>query len=299
MPLFLSPVPPYDLILSCRVFAEGDPAIRRFQHGVLRQVIRVDAGPVLVQVRDIGDGENPALAVDILSDDEVGENGRERAGNQVSLQLSLQDDLRQFYRAIRGDPLMTGIAQSLYGLKAPQSATVFEALVTSIIEQQISTRVARIAEARMVRRFGEQMEVGGMMYFSYPEPSDLAGGTIGDFRACGLSARKGEYIKNAAEMVAGGTLDLESMKNIRDSSRIIEELCELRGVGRWTAEFVLLRGMHRIDTIPADDLGVRRATARVYFPGERISAEEVRAIAECWGEWKGLAAYYLLASEHD
>src|SRR5690606_15013457 len=148
-----------------------------------------------------------ALAVDILSDDEVGENGRERAGNQVSLQLSLQDDLRQFYRAIRGDPLMTGIAQSLYGRTAPQSATVFEALVTSIIAQQISTRVARIAEARMVRRFGEQMEVGGMTYFSYPEPSDLAGGTIGDFRACGLSARKGEYIKNAAEMVAGGTLD--------------------------------------------------------------------------------------------
>lgn len=298
MPLFLYPVPPYDFSLSCQVFAEGDPSIRRFQHGIFWQVVRVGDEPVLVQVRDVGDNGDPVLAVDLLSGGEISTRMREEAGTHVSSLLSLQDDLEQFYQAIRGDPLMNVVARCLHGLRAPQSATVFEALVASIIEQQISIRVARTLEARLVKRFGKCLEVAGRTYFAYPLPGDLAQAGPDEFRSCGLSARKGEYIRNAAGMVEGGTLDLESMREIRDSHRIIEELCELKGIGKWTAEFVLLRGMHRLDTIPADDLGVKRAIANVYCPGRKISADQARAIAEQWGAWKGLAAYYLLVAEH-
>lgn len=253
---------------------------------------------MLVQVRDVDNEGDTVLAVDILSGDPIRSEERDEAEKRVSALLSLPDDLIAFFRTINADPLMTGVARDLYGLRAPQSATVFEALVTSIIEQQISIQVARALEARLVKRFGERLEVAGRTYFAYPEPEDLAGGTVEEFRGCGLSARKGEYIQNAAEMVAEGTMDLESMREIRDSDRIIEELCGIRGIGRWTAEFVLLRGLHRLDTIPADDLGVKRAIARVYFPGEKISADQVREFAERWGAWKGLAAYYLLIAEH-
>lgn len=297
MPLFLHPVSPYNFSLSCLQFAEGDPGIRRFSHGVFWQVIRVADRPVLVQVRDVGDMEEPRLAVDVHSDSEISLNEMKTAGDQVSRLLGLNDDLRQFYRAIREDHLMADVARNLSGLKAPQTSTVFEALVTSIIEQQISIRVARRLESKLVKRFGERLIANGMTYVAYPEPSALAAGLPVDFRDCGLSSRKGEYIRNVAEMVAEGTLDLEAMKEIRDSSRIIEELCSIRGIGRWTAEFVLLRGMHRLDSIPADDLGVKRAIARIYRPGEKLSAGQARAIAEAWGSWKGLAAYYLLIAE--
>ncbi|HOT04462.1 MAG TPA: DNA-3-methyladenine glycosylase [Methanolinea sp.] len=299
MPLLLHPRPPYNFPLSCRVFSEGDPSVRRFEQGTFRQVLRVNEKLVLVQVRDVGEEWDPILAVDILPGAEVTPGEREKVEEQVSSLLSIHDDLEQFFSAIRGDPVMAGISRDLLGLRAPQSATVFEALVTSIIEQQISIKVARVIEARMVRKFGERLEVAGRTYFAYPVPEDLEACTAEDFRSCGLSARKGEYIREAAGIAAGGTLDLESLKDVHDSNRVIEELCELRGVGRWTAEFVLLRGMHRLDIIPADDLGVRRAIARAYLPGERISADQARAIAEQWGEWKGLAAYYLLAAEND
>lgn len=298
MPLLLHPHPPYDFALSCRVFSEGDPSVRRFEQGTFRQVLRVNGKPALFQVRDVREVWDPVLAVDILPGGGVTPREREKAEEQVSSLLSIHDDLEQFFIAIRHDPVMSGISRDLLGLRAPQSATVFEALVASIIEQQISIRVARVIEARMVRRFGEGLEVAGRTYFAYPAPEDLAACTAEELRSCGLSARKGEYILDAAGMVADGTLDLESLKEVRDSNRIIEELCELRGVGRWTAEFVLLRGMHRLDIIPADDLGVRRAIASAYYPGQRISADRARAIAEQWGAWKGLAAYYLLAAEH-
>lgn len=298
MPLLIHPVMPYNFDLSCRIFSDGDPRVRVFREGIFRQIIRVAGKAVLVRVRDMSERGKVVLGVECLSRDRLTGAERRAALERVSQLLSLRDDLNRFYSAIQGDTRMVSIAGDLYGLRIPASASAFEALVVSIIEQQISIRVARVLEARLVQRFGERIDVAGTTCFAYPGPGDLAGRKAEEFRACGLSARKGEYIINAAEMVAGGSLDLESLAGISDPGKIIDTLCELRGIGRWTAEFVLLRGLHRLGTIPADDLGVRRAIARVYCPGRTISAGQARAIAENWGEWKGLAAYYLLTAEH-
>ena len=70
-------------------------------------------------------------------------------------------------------------------------------------------------------------------------------------------------------------------------------MVKIRGVGRWTAELTILRGLHRADVFPADDVGVRRFIAQVYRNGETISPEKARVFAERWGAWKGFAAYYL------
>jgi len=76
--------------------------------------------------------------------------------------------------------------------------------VTSIIEQQIATSVARKIESRLVRRFGEEVRVGKKTYCAYPRPEDLADASPAEFRECGLSARKGEYISDIARMVREG-----------------------------------------------------------------------------------------------
>jgi DNA-3-methyladenine glycosylase II len=68
---------------------------------------------------------------------------------------------------------------------------------------------------------------------------------------------------------------------------------EIRGVGRWTAELTILRGLHRADAFPADDVGVRRFISQFYRNGVKTSSTEARAFAERWGAWKGYAAYYL------
>jgi DNA-3-methyladenine glycosylase II len=74
---------------------------------------------------------------------------------------------------------------------------------------------------------------------------------------------------------------------------IREELVKIRGIGRWTAELTILRGLHRPDAFPADDVGVRRFIAQFYRSGSKISAADARTFAERWGAWKGFAAYYL------
>jgi DNA-3-methyladenine glycosylase II len=112
-----------------------------------------------------------------------------------------------------------------------------------------------------------------------------------------LSERKAEYIRNVASLVSEGKLDLEALKCWENTDEIIEELDKVRGVGVWTAELTMLRGMSKLEALPADDLGLRRTISHYYCGGKNITSAEARKIAENWGEWKGLAAYYLIVAE--
>jgi DNA-3-methyladenine glycosylase II len=92
-------------------------------------------------------------------------------------------------------------------------------------------------------------------------------------------------------------LDLEKLKNHEDAEEIVGELDRIKGIGVWTAEMTMVRGMQKFEAIPADDLGLRRVVSHYYCKDTRISSEETRKIAEKWGKWKGLAAFYLIMAE--
>jgi DNA-3-methyladenine glycosylase II len=237
------------------------------------------------------------LKVRFTPEDVLTPGEQEQAGTTISRILNLNDYLTPFYQAVRNDPPMRELTQRLRGLKPPTTPTVFEALADSIIEQQISLAVARTLEARLTKMFGDSLVVDGQTYYAFPVPECLASATSEQFRLCGLSSMKGDYIRSAAERIVKGELDLESLRNTMDSEAIITELVKLKGVGRWTAELAILRGMHRLDAFPADDLGLRRSISRRYQRDGKISAGEARNIADQWGEWKGLAAYYLLIAD--
>ena len=118
-----------------------------------------------------------------------------------------------------------------------------------------------------------------------------------EIRHVGLSQRKADYIYGAAQLIVEGKLDLEHLKNHKSPEQIIAELDEIKGIGVWTAELTMLRGMQRLDALPADDFGIRRVISRYYCGGKTIKAAEAREIAEAWGDWKGLAAFYLIIAE--
>jgi DNA-3-methyladenine glycosylase II len=109
--------------------------------------------------------------------------------------------------------------------------------------------------------------------------------------------KKAEYIHSIATQVADKTLDLETMKTWDATDRIINELDAIRGIGVWTAELTVLRGMRKLDAMPADDLGLRRCIAHYYCSDKKISSAEARSIAAAWGKWKGLVSYYLIIAE--
>jgi len=121
------------------------------------------------------------------------------------------------------------------GLRSPTTQTVFEALVDSIIEQQISLKVAASIERGIIKKYGRSVVLADKKYFAYPIPRTLSLVELEDLRNCGLTQRKAEYIKEISHAITNGKLDLEKLKESKSAEEIIEELDSIRGIGVWTA----------------------------------------------------------------
>jgi DNA-3-methyladenine glycosylase II len=294
MNLKIKPIPPFDFNLSATIFAGGDPQIRTYDNDKYWQVLHVNDTLVLITLSSVGTIDDPALEIELKSIAELSTNDQNRVEEIVSSLFNLPLDLTAFYDAVKHDRIMQTVTQRLRGLKSPTTPTVFEALVDSIIEQQISLTVAHVLERNVIKTFGDQLMVDDATYYAYPTPQNIANGTVEQLRNCGLSMRKAEYIHDISKSITEGERDLEHFKTYEDAEEIIKEMVKIRGIGVWTAELTMLRGMSKLEAIPADDLGLRRHIAHYYCNDRKITGAEAREIAEKWGTWKGLAAYYLI-----
>jgi DNA-3-methyladenine glycosylase II len=289
-------VPPFDFDLTARIFSHGDEQIQAYSEGEYSRVLGIDDRLMLASVRSTGTVDEPELLVKLGSNTEISKDDVTAAKKSISTIFDVGLDLVPFYRAVASDKTMTKIVEKLNGLKICSTPTAFEALVSSIVEQQISLNVALSLERKLIKKFGEKLVLGTDDYYAFPTPDKLCLGTLGQFRACGLSKSKAEYIRGISKLLSNRELNLEEMKSM-DEEAIIKELLEIRGVGVWTAELTMIRGMQKYDTMPADDLGLRRCVAGYYTGGKPVSGHEARTIAEKWNPWRGYASFYLVAAE--
>jgi len=116
-----------------------------------------------------------------------------------------------------------------------------------------------------------------------------------------FSTRKAEYIIGLARLVARGAFDFNRLARL-SNEEVVASLTQVRGLGRWTAEWFLCRALGRGDVCPAGDLGVRKCFARFYNRGRPLSERAIRRRARQWGRYQNLAIHYLLAGlrlEHE
>ncbi len=289
------PNPPYDFDLSCVVFGFEKPMPDVYEGGVWRRALRLDSCRLIpVALRSLGTVEEPKIEAKCSST--VSEQEKSELAAKLDWMFSFSEDLKALYAFMDMDPILRDVKERLYGLKAgSMGATVFESIVKAILQQQISLRVSFWMTNSLVTKFGEHVEVNGLVYYDFPTPSTLAKASLEQIRRCGLSWRKAEYIKGIAEKVVNGEFDTEGLKKLSNEG-VMEALKRFRGVGTWTAELVLCTGLKRNDVIPADDLGVRRTVSKFYSDGRNVSGGEVRELTEKWGVFKKQIIYYLLCS---
>lgn len=290
----LKPVPPYNFALNARTFTGGDPQISGFENGKFWHVIRANNKLFLVFIESRGSVDEPELSVTLNSDKKITDADIEIAKGIIISIFNLNFDLQDFYQFMKTDPVMSKLTEKLKGLNSRTTTTVFEALASSIIEQQISLRASQSIERQMIRDYGDELHLDDQVYYAFPTPKTLSTLTREKLRESGLSLRKAEYIIDIAKLIVAGKLDLENCKKYDDVNKISEELSKLRGVGEWTAHLTALRSMHRHRAFPADDIGLRRSISHFYCNDERISADDARKIAGKWGKWRGLAGFYLI-----
>ncbi len=185
---------------------------------------------------------------------------------------------------------MGPMARRLYGLKASRPASLFDMAVIAVTEQQISLAAAYRIRERLIEAYGDVVDGHSL----YPTPEELAGRSVDELKACGLSGMKADYIIGLARQVVGGSVDLDALKAMGDEEAR-ESITSLRGFGPWAAEYILVRGLGRSDVVPADDLGIRTLVGHYLGDGSRMSSVEVRRVLEPFAPWRGLAAFYMLA----
>jgi DNA-3-methyladenine glycosylase II len=291
------PKPPFDFELNCRVFGYEKPMPEVFEDGVWRRAIRLDSGRLIpVALQSIGTVEEPKIEAKYFQI--IGEQEKQELSRTLDWIFSFSQDLTSLYAFMDKNPVLRDLKLKFYGLKAGSiGATVFESIIKSIIQQQISIRVAFSITNKMVTRFGEKAEAEGVIYYDFPTPNRLAEAALEEIRQCGLSWRKAEYIKGIAEKAAAGEFDTEGLRSL-SNERVAETLKKFRGVGTWTAEMVLSAGLKRNACIPAGDLGVRRTISRFYSDnGTILSETEVRRTAEGWREFTKDIVYYISCIE--
>jgi DNA-3-methyladenine glycosylase II len=292
----IRPESPFNFELSSIIFSTGDPQIQRYENGSYWQLIWLNNKLILITVRSIGSVHKPMLSVSLNPDKNLKKDDVLLAMHSVKSIFNLDLKLNNFYHDIEKDKIISVLTKKLIGLNSPTTSTFFEAIVSSIIEQQISLKAARSIENRMIKTFGDMLKLDGNVYYAFPTPKTLSKLKREDLRGSGLSYRKAEYVIGLSKCIDEEKIDLDELKN-KNTSEIIKELIKIRGIGFWTAELAVIRGLHRLVALPADDIGLRRIVSHYYTNNKPISSDELRIIGKAWGKWSGLAAYYLVVAD--
>jgi len=294
MKFILKPKPPYDFTLHPKFFGFHKPVPEVYENGVWKRALRLESGKVVpLRVRMLGSVDEPRLEANVLN--EVDRKERSEIKSKLSWIFSTESDLKELYAFMDRDPVLRSVKHRLYGLRPFNYSTVFEGVVKSIVQQQISLIVSMYMTSRLVERFGDAVKVEKNYFFEFPSPSALANATTNELKACGLSRQKATYIKNFSEKVAKGEFNPEALSNC-SSEEIVAALTRFKGIGRWTAELVIVTSTGK-EALPADDLGARRAISKFFLGGKLISGDELRKFSEKWRKFKGMVTYYLICAE--
>lgn len=291
--MIIWPVPPFRLDFTVWALRRRTHnAIDRWDGATYRRVLVVGGRSTDVEVRQAGSTETPRLIVTAAP---ALRSRSERQGvrSAVDRLLGTRVDLRDWYRIAEGDPRLEPLADRFRGMKPPQLLTVFETLVNAFACQQLSLIVGlellnRLAVVCDVRR-----GTGARSRYGFPGPDDVVRHPAADYRAIGFSRQKVDALLALAQGIHNGRLAIEGFAPYTDAE-VIARLRELRGVGRWTAEYVLLRGLGRLHVFPGDDVGAQKSLARWLGRRAPLDYAGVNKATEKWQPYAGMLYFHLL-----
>ncbi len=265
--------------------------VDRWDGRTYRRVLVVEGRPVEVAVSQAARSD-ATLHVEVSGVERSAEVKTAVTG-VIERVLGTKTDCAGFYVTAARNAEAHRLASRFRGLKPPRFPTVFEALVNGIACQQLSLDVGMNVLNRLAEATGEAMALQTGVAYAFPLPHDVGRLTGDDLRAMGFSRQKARALLDLSQAITEGGAQVESLGGL-DNEGVSKVLQGLRGVGRWTAEYVMLRGLGRLDVFPGDDAGARkRLQSWLHLQGP-LSYEAVRKLVEPWHPYGGFVYFHLL-----
>lgn len=184
---------------------------------------------------------------------------------------------------MKKDRVMKRLIPQYPGAMLQSRGDAFTTLARSIVGQQISVKAAQTIWERFAGLVPEMVPTAVLEL-----PTEA-------LRSAGLSARKTDYLGDLAEHFLQGRVHPAQWHSMDDEA-IISELTAIRGVGRWTAEMLLIFHLLRPNVLPLDDVGLIKGIGHNYFSGEPLSRSDAREVAQAWRPWSTVATWYIWRS---
>ncbi len=199
---------------------------------------------------------------------------------RIRAMFDLNADCTAIVRSLRADPMLAARVETTPGLRVPGCWHGFELATRAILGQQITVKGATSLAGRIAKTFGRPFSAAGGLTHLFPTPEVLADANL---TSVGLTKARAQTIRDFARAVCDGHINFEG---IVDVDAFLARLCEIRGIGKWTAQYVAMRALGEPDAFPSGDLGLLRSSG---LP----SPQELEGHAEAWRPWRAYAAMYL------
>jgi DNA-3-methyladenine glycosylase II len=267
--------------------------VDRWHNGQYSRVIVTDGHALRLTAIQETTGVEPTLIVTLESATPISERARNEAGQLVQKTLGLGVDLQPFYELAGDDSVIGPLVERFRGMRPPRFPTVFEGLINSIACQQVTLDLGIILLNRLSQRFGQHIVDQGAVLHAFPTAADLADVPEESIRELGFSRQKARAIQQLAAHVVDTSVDLARLEGL-NNDEAVAGLSRIHGIGRWSAEYVLLRGLGRLDTFPGDDIGAQNNLQRLFHLAGRPTYDRIRQLTSPWHPYEGVVYFHLL-----
>jgi DNA-3-methyladenine glycosylase II len=289
----LSPLAPFRLDLTALALRRRPINMIDVWNGeTYSRILSLDDIPLLIEVRQSGGNRSPRLRVQARAQ-QMPSDARGRITRQLELLLGLRINLRPFYRRAKSDPRLSKLTMRFMGLKPPRFPSVFEGIANGIACQQLSLHVGLMLLNRLTEKAGLPFETPAGTRYAFPRPQDVAECPMRTLCRLGFSTNKAKALRQLSKDVVRGHFDSEGLAQL-GNEQAMERLLTVRGIGRWTGEYVLLRGIGRTDIFPADDVGARNNLAKWLSIKDPLNYDSVKRAVAKWHPYSGLIYFHLL-----
>lgn len=258
------------------------------QQATITKALKLQQGPIVFQLQT--EGDQLIVSFPMGSPDEETRNA---TALFVREWLDLDRNLEPFYQTAAKDSILKNVVPLYKGLRIVGVSDLFEALCWAIMGQQVSLHVAYLLKKRFVETFGESVTLGNQQYWMFPEAQIIANLSMQDLIPLKFTQRKAEYVLNVAKLMAEGQLSKERLQQYTDIAELEKHLTEIRGIGSWSANYVIMRCLRHPDAFPIADVGLHNALKQVLQRKEKPTMQEIAGWSEKWGHWKAYATFYL------
>lgn len=267
-------------------------ALYTLRGGKMYKAIAVGQQDTVVEISPQGDDH---LRIRFMEEPDI-DSPDLRAGvaQYVHDWFDLGTDLKPFYEMAQNDPLLKQAVVTFYGLRNMGIPDLYEAICWGILGQQINLGFAYTLKRRFVENFGRSIEREGETYWLFPTAERIAALTPDDLSAAGMTTvKKCEYLVDTAKLIAGGGLTKEQLLQAGGVKQAEKLLVQIRGIGPWTAHYVLMRCLRMPDAFPIDDVGLHLSIKHVLGLDAKPSKERILELSAGWTLWESYATFYL------